>query len=95
MGGGCYHAGRYNGAPTDGSAWIAGDCTRRIQSWRFLVQLFSASAFGSTRQGIPWKPRLWTGLPCRKGLAMKPAAIVCGYFNGKRPATRYACTNAA
>ena len=31
----CYHA-DYNGAPTDGSAWIAGDCTRRINrggSW--------------------------------------------------------------
>ena len=31
----CYHA-DYNGAPTDGSAWISGDCSRRVNrggSW--------------------------------------------------------------
>ena len=41
----CYH-GDYNEAPTDGSAWITGDCSRRVVrggSWYFDPRLLRSA----------------------------------------------------
>ena len=50
----CYH-GNYVGAPTDGSAWISGDCSQRVVrggSWlNFPANLRSAYRYGPTRSG--------------------------------------------
>jgi formylglycine-generating enzyme required for sulfatase activity len=45
----CYHD-NYIGAPTDGSAWTSGDCSRRVfhgGSWIHIAKFFrAASRFG-------------------------------------------------
>ena len=44
----CYHN-SYNGAPTDGSAWLAGDCSRRIRrggGWSYSARILRAANRG-------------------------------------------------
>ena len=50
----CYHE-DYAGAPTDGSAWISGDCPRRVfrgGAWSSLPA--SASVLPRTLNPFPW-----------------------------------------
>ena len=50
----CYH-GNYNGAPTDGSAWTGGDCSRRGVrggSWHSYPQSVRAANRGRLASGV-------------------------------------------
>jgi formylglycine-generating enzyme required for sulfatase activity len=49
----CYHD-NYGGAPTDGSAWTSGDCSRRVLrggTWRSVPQSFRSADRGSCPPG--------------------------------------------
>jgi formylglycine-generating enzyme required for sulfatase activity len=89
----CYHA-DYNGAPTDGSAWIAGDCTRRINravpGTAFLGLCVRQHASGDS---LETETMDWASVS--EGTCHEPRRDRLRLLNRKRPATRYACTNAA